>query len=221
VLVVVGGHSRNIGKTSVMASIIRATPEFCWQAIKLTQHGHGICSQDGKPCDCAGDPTHPYSLDAQLAVDRTDSGRYLAAGAARSWWLRTAMGQLGAAMPTLRRLIQESENTIIESNSLLGFLKPDLYVMVLDYAVPDIKDSARLFMDRADAFAVAARECKENPWGVPERWIASKPNFEVRPPDYGNTALVEFVRAHAKGRATGVPESVPAHAVDSTMEPRS
>jgi hypothetical protein len=202
-----------------MVSIIRATPEFRWQAIKLTQHGHGICSQDGKPCDCAGDPAHPYSLDAQLTHDQTDSGRYLSAGAERSWWLRTAMGKLGAAMPVLRRLIEESRNTIVESNSLIGFLKPDLYVMVLDYAVADIKDSARRYMDRADAFAVAPRGKKENPWGVPERWIAGKPNFEVRPPDYGNAALVEFLRAHAAVCAAAVREGVPEDRSER-LEPR-
>lgn len=195
-LVVVGGHSRNIGKTSVMASIIRGTRELEWQAIKLTQHGHGICSQDGKPCDCApGDATHPYVLDAQATADRTDSGRYLAAGAARSWWLRTAMGQLGDTMPVVRNLLTECEHTIVESNSLIRFLKPDLYIVVLDYDVADIKDSARLHMDRADAFAMVPRERTENPWGVPERWIRSKPVFEIRPPDYGNAALAEFVRA--------------------------
>ncbi|MBL8228977.1 MAG: hypothetical protein JNL98_10885 [Bryobacterales bacterium] len=195
-LVVVGGHSRNIGKTSVMASIIRATRDLEWQAIKLTQHGHGICSKDGKPCDCApGDATHPYVLDAQTTADGTDSGRYLAAGASRSWWLRTAVGQLGDAMPAMRKLLTECEHTIVESNSLIRFLKPDLYIVVLDYSVADIKDSARLYMDRADAFAMVPRERMENPWGVPERWIRSKPVFAIHPPDYGSEALTEFVRA--------------------------
>ena len=44
-LVVVGGHSRNVGKTSVVAGLIAALPEFKWTAMKITQYGHNVCSQ--------------------------------------------------------------------------------------------------------------------------------------------------------------------------------
>ena len=46
-LVVVGGHSRNIGETSVAAGLIAALPRYNWTAMKITQHGHGICSAAG------------------------------------------------------------------------------------------------------------------------------------------------------------------------------
>ncbi|MCS7025859.1 MAG: hypothetical protein NZV14_13740 [Bryobacteraceae bacterium] len=197
-LVVVGGHSRNIGKTSVMAAIIHATRELNWQAIKVTQHGHGVCSRDGEPCDCEPrQAIHPYLIEEQTTPDGTDSGRYLAAGAVRSWWLRTAQGQLGDAMPVVRKLLGEWEHTIAESNSLLRFLKPDLYIAVLDYAVSDMKESARLFLNRADACVRVRRERKENPWGLPERWIRSKAIFEVEPPDYCSEGLIDLVRAQA------------------------
>ncbi|HEX4605395.1 MAG TPA: hypothetical protein VH724_15450, partial [Candidatus Angelobacter sp.] len=57
-LVVIGGHSRSVGKTSVVAGLIAALPEFNWTALKITQFGHGICSADGKPCDCATEGDH-------------------------------------------------------------------------------------------------------------------------------------------------------------------
>src|SRR5712692_1749586 len=60
-LIVVGGHSRNIGKTSVMAGLIRGLPSLGWTAVKITQYGHGICSQDGKPCGCEP-KVHPFEL---------------------------------------------------------------------------------------------------------------------------------------------------------------
>ena len=43
-IVVVGGHSRNVGKTSVVAGLIAALPEFHFAAMKITQYGHGICA---------------------------------------------------------------------------------------------------------------------------------------------------------------------------------
>src|SRR6266436_5467605 len=65
-VVVVGGHTRNIGKTSVVAGLIAALPERHWTAFKVTQFGHGMCSANGEPCDCEtaergsvrGDATH-------------------------------------------------------------------------------------------------------------------------------------------------------------------
>jgi hypothetical protein len=40
VVIVVGGHSRNIGKTSVICGIIRALPTWNWTAIKISPHEH-------------------------------------------------------------------------------------------------------------------------------------------------------------------------------------
>ena len=43
-IVVIGGHSRNVGKTSVVAGLITRLRELDWLAIKITQFGHGVCS---------------------------------------------------------------------------------------------------------------------------------------------------------------------------------
>ena len=54
-------------------------------------------------------------------------------------------------MPTLRQRLEGARNVIIESNSVLKFLRPDLYLTVLDPSTADFKNSAREFLDRADA----------------------------------------------------------------------
>ena len=112
-LVVVGGHTRNIGKTSVVAGLIAALPEFDWTAIKITQYGHGICSADGEACDCAtADHSIAVSEERQRASG-TDSSRYLAAGARHSWWVRTQQGELHQAMPRVRKLIESAEHIAV------------------------------------------------------------------------------------------------------------
>ena len=74
-LVVVGGHSRNIGKTSVVAGLIAALPEFGWTAVKITQYGHGICSANGEACDCAT-ADHTIAVSEERHPDSgTDSSR--------------------------------------------------------------------------------------------------------------------------------------------------
>ena len=134
-VVVVGGHSRNVGKTSVAAALIAALPHYNWTAMKITQFGHGVCSAVGDPCDCAVEYDHPYALTEETAPGSTDRARFLAAGARRSFWLRTAAGQLGAAVAVIREIVESSENTIVESNSILQFWKPDLYIAALDVGV--------------------------------------------------------------------------------------
>jgi hypothetical protein len=124
-IVVIGGHSRNIGKTSVMAGLIAALPQRRWTAFKITQFGHGVCSANGEPCDCE---TADHAVAVSEERDRasgTDSARYLAAGAVRSFWVRTRQGQLNEAMPRIRKELERAENAVIESNSILRFLRPD------------------------------------------------------------------------------------------------
>ena len=82
-LVVVGGHSRNIGKTSVVAGLIRKLRSSEWTAVKITQYGHGVCSHAGEACGCETEPDHPFALSEEYQPSGTDSGRFLAAGAAR------------------------------------------------------------------------------------------------------------------------------------------
>jgi len=154
--VVVGGHSRNIGKTSVVAGIIAALPQFPWTAVKITQHGHGICSASQEPCECAIDlPDCPFAIDEEQDRDGTsDTARFLNAGARRSLWVRTPQGALVTAMCAFHQAIAGETHVIIESNSVMEFLQPDLYLFVLNPAVEDFKDSARRFLPRADACIV-------------------------------------------------------------------
>ena len=193
-IVVVGGHTRNIGKTSVVAGLIAALPERRWTAIKITQFGHGVCSANGEPCDCE-------TADHMIAISEererssgTDSSRYLAAGAARSFWVRTRQGQLSEAMLRVRALLAESENAIVESNSVLRFLQPDLSLSVLDPAVNDFKASALRYLDRVDALIVPKGAVFAGGWGgVSLRMIERKRRFDFVAPEYCTAELVGFV----------------------------
>ena len=79
----------------------------------------------------------------------------------------------------------ESPNVIIESNSLLQFVKPSLYVTVFDASREDFKDSARQMLDRADVF-VFRRGLEESgiispPWlQLPAQLLRGKPSLLQR-----------------------------------------
>jgi hypothetical protein len=193
-IIVIGGHSRSVGKTSVMAGLISALREFDWTAVKITLYGHGICSADGEACDCAS-ADHSWAISEERdRSGESDTSRFLVAGAVRALWVRTEQGRLAEAMPTLRRRLEGARNVIIESNSVLKFLRPDLYLMVLAPSTADFKNSAREFLDRADAVIL-------HPAGGGAAWpavslkpVAERPVFRIKPPDYVSPDLVKFVR---------------------------
>jgi len=188
-VIVIGGHTRSIGKTQLVCDVIAAFPKASWIAGKITQYGHGVCAQNGDNCDCA--PTeHICALDWESLRDTgTDSSRFLAAGARRSFWLRTKQGFLAEGLPLLRAAAKEAQTAsygelptlILESNSLLQFLKPSLYFAVLDPSKEDFKDSARAALDRADALVLrgsaAAFSAAAPAWTqLPSHLLREKPS---------------------------------------------
>ncbi len=193
--VVIGGHTRNIGKTSVMAGLIRALSSVEWTAVKITQYGHGICSLDGEPCGCA--PTeHPFVLTEEENVrGRSDTCRFLAAGARRSLWLRVRQGRLGEAFPLLKQALNGHKWVMIESNSILDFLKPALYLVVLDSSRRDFKTSALRGLARADALVPVESRADARAWGAfgPQA-LENKPQFPVPAGKYFSPELCRFVR---------------------------
>jgi hypothetical protein len=194
-LVVVGGHSRSVGKTSVVAGLIAALREFNWTALKITQFGHGICSADGKPCDCDTGDDHFRALsDEKDLSGESDTSRFLVAGAKRSLWVRTRQGRLGDAMHEIERKIAGAENVIMESNSVIRFLRPDLYLTVLDADTEDFKDSAREFLPRADAVILHQSNERAKWTTVSIDALAGKPIFRIEPPPYVTKEIAGFVR---------------------------
>lgn len=183
-IVVVGGQARNVGKTSLVSNLIKAVPERRWTAVKITQHEHDL-SREGsyvlrEETDAAGD---------------ADTSRYLRAGARRALLLSTRPGRLADAIPALRRELGRADDVILESNSVLEFLEPDVYLAVLDPAIADFKSSARQYLQQASAVVLNEPQSRSFRWdkALLEQ-VMRKPIFRVRPPHYLTPDLVEFVR---------------------------
>jgi hypothetical protein len=185
-LVVVGGQSRNLGKTSLVAGLISALPDYHWTAVKITQFGHGVCSVNGKACHCAVDEHRWAITEERDRSGKSDTSRFLVAGAARSLWVRTKQGKLEEAMPSLRQKIAQAANVIMESNSVMGFLAPDVYLTVLDPATSDFKPSALKFLKLADAVVAHASAAAAK--------FGDRPVFAIQPPHYVTPEIVDWVR---------------------------
>lgn len=128
---------------------------------------------------------HDHSTDGAPA---RDTARYLDAGAVASHFA-------GKWRPELA-----GRNTIVESNSVLDDVEPTLFVMVLDYAILDFKESARRHLGRACALVIIDRPGLSPPWPFA---LPPVPRFVVSPADYRSPGLADLIRAAAydpKGR---------------------
>jgi len=202
-MVMVGGHTRNVGKTSVVEGIIGGLREMDWTAVKITQFGHGVCSIDGESCGCAV-TEHQFSISHERERETgTDTARFLAAGARRSLWVRTKQGELFSALGALKKEIEGCDFVIVESNSLRRFIEPTVYLQVLDPANPDFKLSAQQFFDLAYAYVLVAGvgdDSAESMTGVQgvllARELAKKKScFKVTPEErFMNQSVINFVR---------------------------
>jgi hypothetical protein len=120
-IVVVGGSNRGVGKTALICGLIAALPEFRWTAVKITTHDYG--------------QTQPI-WEEPTAGQETDTGRFLAAGAVRAL-LATPFLRDRPPAPDFPSLLNElwpkfgrGTNLLIESNSIVHYVRPDLCLLI-------------------------------------------------------------------------------------------
>jgi len=194
-LVVVGGQVRKVGKTSVIAELVRGLNSLAWTAVKISHHGGDADSQDSPSADDL-----PAHLDFLWSEEKDpnghdDTSRYLAAGARRALWMRARGGTLAQALPGLLKALEGDEHVIVESNSILAFLKPTVFLFVIDESRRELKASARQFLPRADALVTVGPELKPRIWpGMSLLMLEDKPVFPVSAGEWSNPALSRFVR---------------------------
>ncbi len=189
-LVVVGGHSRDIGKTAVVTGIIRGLKSLRWTAVKTSVHAHGLETVSGKPVDVGAMECALALTEEDGTHGRGDSGRFFAAGARRSLWLRAQPGRLAEAVPALKQALDDDPFVIIESTSILSFLKPAAHLVVLDSARSELKPCARRFLARADALVLDARAWR----AIDAASLRNKPVFSVSRRHHVNLELCRFIR---------------------------
>lgn len=196
-IVVVGGQARKVGKTSVVAGLISAISERRWTAIKTSGHIHQRAPGAASSLIVAG---QGFRLTDESGVSgATDTARFAAAGAERVYWLQAEAGGIEEAVPHLRQLISPASDVIVESNGIVEWLAPDVYLLVLDFGVEDFKASARRFLPRASAFLVHGDREKPLWKGVSLDALPPRPMLCMRPPQYVTAEIIGFVRHRLAG----------------------
>ncbi len=140
-IIVVGGGGRGVGKTALICGLIRALPEIPWTAVKITNHEHG------KP--------NPI-WEETVAGDETDTARYLAAGARRALLVTADDATLGPIVQQILAKCPRPAGVIIESNSVLRCVRPDLCLAAASSPFAAQKPSFDLVLEHMDAMVELA-----------------------------------------------------------------
>ena len=179
-LLVVGGQCRKVGKSALVVDTISTFPKRNWTAVKITPYTESGCPINGRDCGCAAEQ-HAFAIrEEHDRSGMTDTSRFIASGAQKALWVETKEGRLPEALSSLAEHLRNAEAVIVESDAIVRYWKPALFLMVLDPANTDFKRSARENLSGADAFVL--RSPLDSRGGVPlasetpEIW-AQKPRF--------------------------------------------
>jgi hypothetical protein len=106
------------------------------------------------------------------------------------------------------RALRREEWVMIESNSILGYIEPALYLFVLDPSRSDFKASARKYLEKADALVTIGSSLLNHPWpDIDAGLLTNKPSFHLAHPDETSDDLIHFVgqKLHLDGAALSSP----------------
>lgn len=152
-LIIVGGQTKNIGKTTLICNIIAAFPRVKWTAVKITNHLHVL-----QHCEVVK-KSAGWTICNQISTeDQSDTAKFLRSGATRALLVQTKESYLKDACTFLRLELASAAAVIVESASAAECLDYDLLLVILDPSQGDFKQSARQQLESADAFIIRGTE---------------------------------------------------------------
>jgi len=155
-IVAVGGFTSNSGKTTLVCELLARLRG--WEAVKVSRGHYRSCGRDPQACCISpllGEEPVVRSGRAETYAPGKDTGRYWDAGASNVHWAIVTDKQVGEGLRSALGRV-ESEGVLIEGNSILRHVEPDLFLMVARPDVLKIKPTARRALAKASALYVSS-----------------------------------------------------------------
>lgn len=183
-IVVVGGSTKDIGKTALVCAVISALSDFNWTAVKITGHSYEA------PIAASTNSALPSSTiwEETVAGQETDTARFLAAGARRALLVTRHDEQV--PIEELRQALGNDRNILFESNRIIDCMRPDVCLALAGSSQTELKPSFLSLLRKADALVSIGRieiESAELP--------ADIPRFELESLDRLPTEMTKWLRS--------------------------
>ena len=146
-LLTVGATNRNLGKTEFICQLIKEFRHKSIIALKIKTFYPGDKQSHGKGSGFSGDYLIRKEND-ETGLD--DSKRFLKAGASSVYYIKSRIQDLGKAINEVKSKFPDSQLFIAESNSLLKYYRPGIFIMIQGPDISNYKPSSLKFMDRAN-----------------------------------------------------------------------
>lgn len=152
-MVLFGATGRNSGKTTAACDLIRSLAPLreVW-ALKVTTADRSegtVCHRGGEGCGaCLFNEPFILAQEDGANPDK-DTSRLLAAGAKKSYWLRSDRANLADGFKAFLAMVPEGAAIVSESNTLREFVWPGFFVIVVNNAGPP-KPTAQRVIELAD-----------------------------------------------------------------------
>jgi molybdopterin-guanine dinucleotide biosynthesis protein len=161
-LIGIGGAHSRVGKTTLAVTILKylsntASHSHCqkwnkWGAIKYTKTAFYASIIDDHTI---------------LRQENKDTRRLIDAGAEEVLWVQSPVNELYEVLPIAVNRLSHLDGIIIEGNSAIEFLKPDIVVFIADVSKKKLKPSAHKIQKQADIiisnkFLVTSNKLKDD-----------------------------------------------------------
>ncbi|MBL7187685.1 MAG: NTP transferase domain-containing protein [Phycisphaerae bacterium] len=159
-MLMIGSAGANVGKTELACAVLR---RFSGEgrdivAIKVTtiKEKNGQCPRGGQGCGVCSSLEGVYSIAEETDSNSgKDTGRLLAAGASRVFWLRVLKTHLKEGLAALLDTVAPGVTSICESNSLRNVVEPGVFLVTERKGANIWKPSALEVKEYADRIVVS------------------------------------------------------------------
>jgi len=159
-MLMIGSAGANVGKTELACAVLR---RFTGEgrdivAIKVTtiEEKDGQCPRGGEGCGVCSSLEGVCSIVEEIdSRSGKDTGRLLAAGASRVFWLRVLKTHLKEGLAALLDIVAPEVTSICESNSLRNVVEPGVFLVAERKGARTWKPSALVVREYADRIVVS------------------------------------------------------------------
>jgi len=156
-MIMIGATGRNTGKTAMACRLIKKfISSYTVIALKVTtiKETDGKCPRGGEGCGVCSSLEGSYLLTEEGKDNpKKDTGKMLAAGAHKVYWLRVKKECLTKGIESFLKLVNNGPDKIIicESNSLRLAVEPGLFLINQNVCESSIKQSCQDVLSHQDS----------------------------------------------------------------------